>query len=382
MIPAVLLPSLSFVRILLDLRCLETASGARGIGRYAREVALRLPRHAPQGWSFAALSWAGAGAALGIEDVSYRGPRRGIGWADRWILPRLFRRERIDLYHSTAYALPGRPEGGTALVLTIHDLVADIYPSDVGFRHRLAFRRTFRSAAAALRVIAVSEWTRRDLTARYAVDPARVLVVPNGVADAFREGTAAARASSGLPAPFLLYVGGLDPSKNVPFLLPVLERVRSEVPEMHLALVGEEGARRDAILRAAQERGLASCVVAPGRLDDARLAAAYREAAAFTFPSRYEGFGLPPLEAMAAGCPVVSSPGGALREVLDGAALLRDLDRVDSWSDAVISLCRDPALREAQVAAGRRRAAAFTWEATARRTIEVYVEAIREADRR
>jgi len=173
------------MRVLLDLRCLETTSARRGIGRYTRELVGALKAAVPPGWSLAGLSWSGQGAALGLEDVAYRGPRRGISVIDRYILPNLLRRHRIDLYHATAYALPSSGVRDAALVLTIYDLVADLFPRALSLRQRLAFRRTFRSTRAADRVITISETTRRELLGRYAVDPRRVVAIPIGVSTRF-----------------------------------------------------------------------------------------------------------------------------------------------------------------------------------------------------
>jgi glycosyltransferase involved in cell wall biosynthesis len=372
------------MKVLLDLRCLETESGRRGIGRYTREIAEALRGEGGDELSLAGLSWSGTARGLGLEDVRYPGPRRGIRFLDRFLLPRLFRRHGIDLYHSPAYPLPrGMRDGRSprpALVLTIHDLVADIHPLALAPRHRRAFRQLFASAAAADRVVTVSETTRRELLARYPVEGARVVAIPNGVSEAF--GTAAASApSSGLPRPFLLYVGGLDPLKNVPFLLQVLALARGREPDLSLVVAGEEGARARGLAERARAAGLGSAVRVVGHLDDATLSAAYREAAAFVFPSRYEGFGLPPLEAMAAGCPVVSSPGGALREVLEGAAPLVDPDDAAAWADQVTAMTRDPAARRRWIEAGRERAGAFTWSRAGRSTLAVYREANDQARR-
>lgn len=369
-------------RILIDLRCLETASATRGLGRHTRELVSALREQVVPGFELAGLSWSGVGSELGVEDVSYTGPRRGIGFADPWLLPRLFERERIALYHAPAYALPVGRVTRAALVLTVHDLVADVRPQALSRRHRAAFRRTFRSARVAHRVVAVSEATRRDLLARYPLDPQRVRVIPNGVSHAFRMAKEGAGATSGFPAPFLLYVGGLDPLKNVPFLLKVLEYLRREPSgDIHLVVAGEEGARQRELAAQASRLGLGPFVHLAGHLEDRRLGAAYREATAFVFPSRYEGFGLPPLEAMACGCPVVSSPEGALSEVLGEAAWLLGPDDLEGWARAVLALAREPALREERIRAGRKRASEFTWERTARETWALYVSAMEEAAR-
>ncbi len=368
------------MRIVLDLRCLDTASANRGIGRYARELAMSCLAQAPPEWEFFGLSWSRAGSRLGLLDIRCPSPRRGIGWTDRWVLPSVLRRHGADLYHSTAYALPVAGAHGVALVLTVHDLAADLHPRTLSLRHRLAFRRTYRSARAAHRVITVSEATRRALIDRYPVNEERIVAVPNGVARAFTSGDRP-RISSGFPLPFLLYVGGLDPLKNVPFLIRVLRRLHQDVPDLHLVVVGEEGPRKGDLERIAAGEGVSSRVEAVGFVEDERLAAAYGEASAFVFPSRYEGFGLPPLEAMAAGCPVVSSPAGALAEVLGDGAILREPDDPEGWAQAILPLLRVPAERSERVRAGFRRAARFTWESTARRTLAVYEGAVLEATR-
>ncbi len=370
------------MRILVDLRCLETASATRGFGRYARELVRALPRELPGGWSLLGLCRGGSPIVEGVEPVRYAGPKQGVGYADRILLPPLFRRFGVDLYHSPAYALPGRRGGrGPALVLTVHDLVADLRPSALGLRHRLAFRRTFRSARTAERVIAVSRTTREELIRLYRLAPERVVAVPNGVAPAFRSVSAGSPTASGFPRPFLLYVGGFDALKNVPFLIEVLAILRSRGEAARLVAVGGDPDGSERLRSRAEALGLGDALVLAGTVDDGRLAVAYREAEAFLFPSLYEGFGLPPLEAMASGCPVVSSPGGALRENLDAAALLVEPSDPVAWADAIVLLRRDALLRQRLADAGRERAGSFTWERTARATLEVYQSALEETRR-
>ncbi|HEX5044638.1 MAG TPA: glycosyltransferase family 1 protein [Candidatus Polarisedimenticolaceae bacterium] len=367
------------MRILLDLRCLETGSAVRGLGRHTRELARAVRAQAPPAVRVAGLSFQGEVArALGLEDVRYPGPRRGITLSDRWLLPRLLRHEQVDLYHAPAFGVPPGGARETALVLTVHDLIPEILPKSVPLRARAAFRRIHRSARAAHRVIAVSETTRRDLLAHYPVPADRVVVVPNGVAAPF----AGVRPGPGRSGdPFILYVGGLDPTKNVPFLLDVLAEVRRQVPTMRLALAGETGPRREALAARARAAGLEEAVDLLGFLDDGRLAAAYQEAAAFVFPSLYEGFGLPPLEAMAAGCPVVASPGGALPEVLGDAAWIAPLGDAGTWANAIVTVHRDIGRRRVLVDAGRAHAARYSWDRVGLETWQVYRGLLPEPER-
>src|SRR5262245_2927042 len=135
------------MRILVDLRCLETGSATRGLGRHTREVARAVREQAPPAVRVAGLSFTGGPAReLALEDVRYPGPRRGITLADRWLLPRLLQHEEIDLYHAPAFGLPAHGTGTTALVLTVHDLIADVLPELLPLRARAAFRRIYRSA--------------------------------------------------------------------------------------------------------------------------------------------------------------------------------------------------------------------------------------------
>ena len=368
------------MRILFDLRCLETASAGRGVGRYTREIVAAVRAAAPPSWSFAGLSWTPVARRLGIEPVLYPGPRRAITFADRVMLPGLLRRAGVDLYHATAYPLPVGGVRGVALVLTVHDLVAELHPEALSVRHRFVFRRLFRSAAVAQRVITVSETTRRELLARYRVEPARVVAVHNGVTAALAA-DAPDLPRSRFPRPFVLYAGGLDALKNVPLLLRALELARRRHPDLSLVVVGEDGPRAAALAARARRARLGRAVVVAGHVDDRLLAAAYAEATAFVFPSRYEGFGLPPLEAMAAGCPVVSTPCGALREVLGEAAWLASPDDPQEWAHAISTLAADPEVRGRFVEAGRRRAAAFSWRRAGEETVAVYRAALEEAGR-
>jgi alpha-1,3-rhamnosyl/mannosyltransferase len=253
-----------------------------------------------------------------------------------------------DVLHCPTYRAPLRSR--TPVVVTVHDLAV--------FRHPEAFRtwtRTYSRALvplvvrAARRVIAVSDFTKRELLDLVGLDEARVRVVPNGVAGGFSPNGPAAHGD------YVLAVGTLEPRKNLPRLAAAVERLGVE-----LRIVGARGWGRVE---------LPGSVRWLGEVPDAELAALYRGARCLAYPSLYEGFGIPVLEALACGCPVVTSAGGACEEVAGGAAVL--VDPLDEGSIAAGVERADGALREAGLA----RAAEFSWSRAAAETVEVYREA-------
>jgi glycosyltransferase involved in cell wall biosynthesis len=275
----------------------------------------------------------------------------------------------------TGFELPGR--GPWTLVTTVHDLVPLRFPALVPARHRWAVRGLLGGALRrAHRVIAVSEATRSEVLARYRLRPERVVVVPEAAAAHFvppsEPALAAVRARYGLTRPYVLFVGYLEPKKNLAALLDAVAalRRRGAWGETELVIVGATG-WGPAPAAHARVLGLEGAVRFVGAASDADLPALYGGALAFVFPSLWEGFGLPVLEAMASGAPVVASNRGALPEVTGGAALLVD-PAPAPLTDALGRVLAEPALRERLRAAGLARAAAFSWERTARETLAVY----------
>jgi glycosyltransferase involved in cell wall biosynthesis len=218
----------------------------------------------------------------------------------------------------------------------------------------------------AVRVIAVSEHTRQDLVALLKADPARIRVVLQGADARFAAPRPRTRHDR-----YVLYAGQWKRYKNVETLLEAFARLPADV---RLVLAGRVDPHAVHVPALIQRLGLASRVELPGYLPEPELAALFQGASLFAFPSRYEGFGLPPLEAMAAGTPVVCSNAASLPEVVGEAALLLPPDDVDGWAAAMQAILDDPALAARLVAAGRARVAAFDWAETARRTAAVYRE--------
>jgi glycosyltransferase involved in cell wall biosynthesis len=275
----------------------------------------------------------------------------------------------------TGFELP--PRGPWALVTTVHDLVPLRFPALVPARHRWAVRCLLGGALRrAARVIAVSEATRAELLARYRLPAARVAVVPEAAASQFTPPTApavaAVRARYGLAHPYVLFVGFLEPKKNLGTLLEAVARLRRRGAwgGTELVIVGAPGWGADPAARA-QALGLEGTVRLLGPVPDADLPALYAGALAFAFPSLWEGFGLPVLEAMASGAPVAASNRGALPEITAGAALLAEPEP-EAFAEALGELVGDAALRERLRSAGLARAAAFSWERTARETLAIY----------
>jgi glycosyltransferase involved in cell wall biosynthesis len=360
------------MRIAIDARL--WAEPRSGIGRYTRSLTEQLVRVAPEE------RWVlyvdrSPGPTLAGAEVRCLPWRQRLVWS-LWHAPRDLRRRPVDVFHGvTGFELPGR--GPWALVSTVHDLVPLRLPDLVPARHRWAVRCLLGGALRrAQRIIAVSETTRGELLARYRLPASRVVVVPEAAAPHFTPPPpptlAAARARYGLDRPYVLFVGFLEPKKNLGVLLEAVARLRRAGVwgETELVVVGAPGWGPDPARRA-QALGLEGAVRFMGAAPDADLPALYGGALAFAFPSLWEGFGLPALEAMAAGAPVVASNRGALPEVTAGAALLVD-PAPGPLAEALERLLADPGLRERLRLAGLARAAQFSWERTARETLAVY----------
>ena len=360
------------MRIAIDARLWSEPRS--GIGRYTHALTEHLLRLAPEEEWILYVDRRPGPQFAGAEVRCLPWPQRLV-WA-LWHAPRDLRRRPVDVFHGvTGFELPGR--GPWRLVTTVHDLVPLSLPALVPVRHRWAVRCLLGGALRrADRVIAVSETTRGELLTRYRLPPERVVVVPEAAAPHFAPPTpsaqATARARYGLARPYVLFVGFLEPKKNLGVLLEAVARLRRAGAwgDTELIVVGASGWGPDPA-RGAHALGLTGAVRFVGAVPDGDLPALYGGALAFAFPSLWEGFGLPALEAMAAGTPVVASNRGALPEVTAGAALLVD-PAPQPLADALERLLADPALRERLRLAGLARAAQFSWERTARETLTVY----------
>ena len=301
------------------------------------------------------------------------------------LVPAALRRLRVDIFHGMDHV--GIPLVGRSgkYVVTVHDVIPLILPETFTPRHRLVVRLALaRVRRKADLVVVPSHAVKRDVVRRVGLPENRVVVTHEGCEPRFRPvRSAAARrdvaARYGLPPRYVLAVGTLEPRKNLTTLLEAFARLRrdGEVDaDLRLVLAGARGWLDEPIFATVRSLGLEDAVRFTGFVDDADLPAVYSGAALFVFPSLHEGFGLPLLEAMACGVPVVTSNISSMPEVAGDAAVLVDPRDADGLAAAIARLLRDEALRDRLREAGIARARQFSWETTARRTLDAYASVV------
>lgn len=323
------------------------------------------------------------GAVSRLATPFDRRPSLAKIWFEQVALPRASR--EADLLHVPYFAAPLRPPRPT--VVTVHDLVPVLRPE---YRSTAAQRLYTALVSLGLRwaeiIITDSQASARDLERVLKVRPERIRVIPLAVDPRFRpldpaEATVAAEARRrlGISGPYVLYLGGLDRRKNVDRLVGAFARLKRERRVPHqLVIVGARSQNDQFFYDPAPDVArlcLADSTLRLDRVSDAEARLLHAGAEVFVFPSLYEGFGLPPLEALACGAPVVCSKASSLPEVVGDAAVLADASDEVALAEAIGRVLDDPKLRQELAERGPRQAAEFTWEKTAAATIEVYRQA-------
>ena len=367
------------MRIALDVSPL--VRDRAGIGTYAAHLLTALVRIAPEHdyWLYTpqplpAQDRVVFGAHLNVRII--RCPALLMGLRAWW--------DRVDLFHGLNFKLRGRGRYGN--VVTIYDLAVDRLglPSRKLFGQRRSFLRTRRTAQRASRVVTISAHSAADIVELYGVPRERIAIVSPAVSPEFYPASdpgarTAVMTRYGIRREaFVLSGGGAEPRKNIVRLIEAFGRAPRLRETANLVVVGGMDRGAEAIRDAVRRSRLESAVIFPGHvpLDDLRTL--YSTCTLFVFPSLYEGFGMPPLEAMACGAPVVCSNAASLPEVVGDAALLVDPTDVDAMAGAMMRMTEDGNLREDLRRRGALRVKAYSWEQSARELLRVYQDVVRE----
>lgn len=353
-----------------------------GIGRYVVSLSAALKKVAPE-TDFAFLHDPSSPARLTLPGLpKYPCSASPFSLRQQWVVPRQLRRLKATLYHSPYYLMPYLP--GVPTVLTCYDLIPLIHPRYFTAAQRLVFRAAHLMAAhTAAVVLAISQATRADLLRYLRLPAGKVVAIPLAAEARFTPSSGAGRPpanarGSTLPERYVLYLGSNKPHKNLVRLVDAWQRVcRSAVADLGVILVvaGSWDTRYPEARRRVEELGLGDRVAFLPDVPEADLPDLYRGALLFVFPSLYEGFGLPVLEAMACGTPVVSANTSSLPEVVGDAALLADPLDVEALAGAMSKVLADDVLRQELRSRGLAQAARFSWERTARETLAAYARA-------
>jgi glycosyltransferase involved in cell wall biosynthesis len=367
------------MNICLNAQLISAAAGYRGAGvnHYARHLLGALGELAAAGATphrFTAFVHAPdlhiPGVDLAVTHFPLERPEARIAW-EQTLLPLALVRRRADVVHGLVNVLPLATQ--VRGVVTVHDLSFVLTPETLpplkrAYLTRLCAASVHRAAA----VIAVSRQTAADVIRCFNISPAKMHVVHNGVAPTFTPGDPEKmehfRRARNLPPRYLLYLGTLEPRKNLVLLIRAFARWRA----MQVVETGAAAGSTDTIFAEVQNLGLADAVLFPGFIPSAELPDWYRGATAFVYPSLFEGFGLPVLEAMACGAPVICSRAASLLEVAGSAALTVPAADEEALAHAIRLLCDQPALAAELRRRGLHQAAKFSWRRSAEQTIQVY----------
>ena len=368
-------------RIAINAHLLAQEEGYRraGVSRYIYNLLIHVLREDPEGDYTVFLNSRCALSLSGSERRSRLPTDRPwvrILW-EQFLQPMELVAQYVDLLHSPVNIQPVfLPCRG---VVTVTDLSFMIFPQAFlgaqRFYQRLFTRLSVRRAS---RVVAISVSTAQDLTRFFAAPADRISVIYPGVDAVYRPireqaGMAGFRRLHGLPERFILFVGTLEPRKNLLTLLAAYTEFRRRTASQYkLVLGGGKGWLYQSLFAAVEQLGLQDDVILPGFIPEDELPLWYNAAEVFVYPSLYEGFGLPPLEAMACGTPVIVSNASSLPEVVGDAGVLVDPHNVDEWVAALCRLCDDPDGRAELSSRGLERAREFSWTRMAQETVRVY----------
>jgi glycosyltransferase involved in cell wall biosynthesis len=368
------------VRIAIDVRKLRDY----GIGTYVRNLLRHLSRldGSTEYVLLCREEDCGVAAELGENFRAVRERAPAYSLREQFMVPVALRREGIQLFHAPHYVLP--PLTPCKAVVTIHDCIHLRFPQYLPNRLGYAYARSSLWVAAhrSNRVLTVSDASKRDILRYFHVPEGKIDVIYNAIDERFGERPAEdevnrVRERYQLNDPFILYAGNIKPHKNLERLIEAFHILRRhDLEHVKLLIIGDEISKYATLRRAVHRHKLHKHVRFFGFVPDQTLAILYRLADVFVFPSLYEGFGLPPLEAMASGTPVVTSNVSSLPEVVGDAALLIDPYDPEGIAHAMRRVLTEPALRDELTRRGLARASEFSWDRSVRRVREIYDEVL------
>jgi glycosyltransferase involved in cell wall biosynthesis len=297
-------------------------------------------------------------------------------------LPGELRREKLNVFHGASNFLP--PRKACPYVVTIHDLSYHVHPERCPpVRRYYWYAMTARTVKMADRIITISENSRRDIEHFFPGTGNRIRVVPEAAHHRFhpldigRDNSAMVRLEEELNGrPYVLYLGTLEPGKNVARTVRAFDSIAARFPDHVLVLAGDKGWLYEAVFEAINGAANRDRIKYLGHVSDSEAVALFNFADLFVFPSLYEGFGLPPLEAMACGCPVVTSDRSSIPEVVGEAAIQVNPESVEELAAGMARVLDSEALRKEMADAGIARAAKFSWDRCAEETLAVYREVV------
>jgi glycosyltransferase involved in cell wall biosynthesis len=368
-------------RIAIDARKLRDF----GIGTYIRNILIELSRldRATEYVVLCRPDDVESGDVLGPNFRMVPDTARPYSIAEQFRIPLALARERVQLVHEPHYVLP--PLVRCRSVVTIHDCIHLMFPQYLPGKlaHVYAKGSMWAAVRKANRILTVSDASKRDILRFFDVDPAKVAVIYNAIDERFLTGADTERMHLvkqryQLDRPFVLYVGNIKPHKNVLRLIDAFGRARAQsgVDDLKLVIIGDEISKYPALRHAVHRHKLDKHVRFLGFQPQETLAAVYRLARVFVFPSLYEGFGLPPLEAMASGTPVVTSNVSSLPEIAGDAALLVDPYDTEAIADGIRRAVTDEALRASLIQKGAARARAFSWAHSVKEIRGIYLDVL------
>jgi glycosyltransferase involved in cell wall biosynthesis len=293
-------------------------------------------------------------------------------------LPRLLTQTKIDVFHTPNYVAP--IFSSIPVVITVHDLSVFLFPEMHPFyrrwRHQLLFPSSVKRAT---KIIAVSEQTKQDLATLFPITTDKTVTIYNGLPVWFNQKSNRSLPKLELPEQYILFVGTLEPRKNLELMLQSFAQVKQEKYIPHkLVIIGGNGWGKNLMHAQLQKYHILNEVIFTGHLEHEQLPPIYQGASLLVFPSLYEGFGFPPLEAMACGIPVIASKISSIPEVVGDAGILLDLNNPQPWSKMIYNVLTNQQLQQELRVKGLNRAKQFSWDKTAKFTLAVYEHAARK----